>query len=172
MSSSRSGFLPSALDVLARLTLSLWLGGMIFFSAVVAQSAFAVLPTRQLAGTIVNSVLGKLETMGLVCGVLTVGLMFAAAASSGKLQTWLGRLAVALPLLMTVDVAISKFVVSAKLSAMRASMGADIDKLPLTDPLRVAFGNLHGYSVMLMGINILAAIAMVVIHQRLTRQND
>ncbi len=172
MASPRSGFLSSTIDVLARLTLSLWLGGMIFFSAVVAQSAFAVLPTRQLAGTIVNSVLGKLEWMGIVCGVLTITLMVATVFLSSRLNSWLGKVALMLPVVMTVDVAVSKFLVSAKLAAMRASMGADIDKLPLTDPTRVAFGDLHKYSVMLMGINILAAIAMVVIHQRLTRQAD
>src|SRR5438132_10751743 len=52
------------------LLLTLWLGGMIFFSLAVAPTVFAVLPTRELAGQVVNSLIGKLEWIGLVCGPL------------------------------------------------------------------------------------------------------
>src|ERR1043166_7266530 len=50
------------------LLLGLWLGSMAFFSFALAPSAFAVLPTRHLAGIIVGSALLKLEMIGLVIG--------------------------------------------------------------------------------------------------------
>src|SRR6185436_20159995 len=50
------------------LLLSVWLGSMIFFSFAVAPSAFAVLPTREMAGAMVTSTIGKIEMLGLILG--------------------------------------------------------------------------------------------------------
>src|ERR1700704_3926154 len=56
------------------LSLIVWLGGIIFFSAVVAPSVFGVLTPveggRHLAGEIVNRSLSALHWMGLVCGII------------------------------------------------------------------------------------------------------
>ena len=51
------------------LALIVWLGGVIFFP-VVAQTAFSVLPTRQLAGSVVGRSLGILHWMGMISGVV------------------------------------------------------------------------------------------------------
>ncbi|WP_082671178.1 DUF4149 domain-containing protein [Chloracidobacterium thermophilum] len=164
VSSRRQTWMDSLLGISQWLVLAVWLGAMVFFSAAVAPSAFGVLPTRYLAGTLVNSVLGKLEWWGLVCGVLLTGIQAALVIRAGKLTTWAGRLAVGLPVLMTVVVAISKFVVSAKLAAIRTALGSELEKLPLDDPTRLTFAAWHQYSVWLMGFNILAAVALVVVH--------
>ncbi len=164
LSSQRHSSVDSLLGIGQWLVLALWLGAMVFFSAAVAPSAFGVLPTRYLAGTLVNSVLGKLEWWGLVCGVLLTGIQAALVIRAGKLTTWAGRLAVGLPVLMTAVVAISKFVVSAKLAAIRRALGSELEKLPLDDPTRLTFAAWHQYSVWLMGFNILAAVALVVVH--------
>jgi len=47
------------------LLLGVWLGSMIFFSFAVAPSAFAVLPTREMAGVMVTSTIGKIERWAL-----------------------------------------------------------------------------------------------------------
>ncbi len=164
LSSQRHSSVDSLLGIGQWLVLALWLGAMVFFSAAVAPSAFGVLPTRYLAGTLVNSVLGKLEWWGLVCGVLLTGIQAALVLRAGKLTTWAGRLAVGLPVLMTAVVAISKFVVSAKLAAIRRALGSELEKLPLDDPTRLTFAAWHQYSVWLMGFNILAAVALIVVH--------
>lgn len=56
------------------LSLAVWLGGIIFFSFVVAPDVFGVLTPlpggRHLAGEIVNQTLGTLQWIGLVCGVV------------------------------------------------------------------------------------------------------
>jgi hypothetical protein len=164
VSSRWQTWVDSLLGISQWLVLALWLGAMVFFSAAVAPSAFGVLPTRYLAGTLVNSVLGKLEWWGLVCGVLLTGIQAALVIRAGKLTTWAGRLAVGLPVLMTVVVAISKFVVSARLAAIRRALGSELEQLPLDDPTRLTFAAWHQYSVWLMGFNILAAVALVVVY--------
>ena len=45
------------------LSLVVWIGGLIFFAFVLAPTVFAVLPTRQLAGNVVNRSLGILHWM-------------------------------------------------------------------------------------------------------------
>ena len=59
----------SFLRFLMLLSLIVWLGGLIFFP-VVAQTAFSVLPTRHLAGSVVGRSLGILHWMGMVSGVV------------------------------------------------------------------------------------------------------
>src|SRR6185369_14593650 len=68
------------------LLVAVWLGSMIFFSFAVAPSAFAVLPTRELAGAMVTSAIGKVEMLGLIIGPLL--LIF-------QLTTWRSRPATA-----------------------------------------------------------------------------
>src|SRR3977135_2936609 len=67
------------------LLLGVWIGSMIFFSFAVAPSAFAVLPTRELAGAIVTSTIGKVEVLGLVIGPLLI--LVQAASWSGRQST-------------------------------------------------------------------------------------
>jgi hypothetical protein len=45
---------------------------------------------------------------------------------------------------------ISQFVIMAKMSALRSAMG-EIDKVPVTDPMRVAFNHLHVWSTRVEG---------------------
>ena len=151
---------------LEALLLTVWLGAMIFFSFAVAPTVFAVLPTRELAGQVVNSLIGKLELLGLVCGPLLL---------LSQLALWPKRpaeakarvLRVILLALMTLLVAASRFWVSAKLHALRAQLSGPIDDLAVTDPLRVEFSALHGVSVSLMGAAMLAGIVVMLITVRL-----
>ena len=131
---------------------------MAFFSFVVAPAAFAVLPSPQLAGNLVSRTLGVAEIIGIVLGIiLLVSLL------SGRWRDKRGTLFEFITLaLMTLSMIVSHFVVSQRLHGMRARFG-DISALALTDPVRVAFNQLHQYSVWLMGFNILAALILVII---------
>ena len=60
----------SFLRYLMLLTLIVWLGGLIFFAFVLAPTAFSVLPTRHLAGTVVGRTLGTLHWMGIFSGII------------------------------------------------------------------------------------------------------
>lgn len=158
------------LDAASRLLLAIWLGSMVCFSFLVAPSAFKVLPTKHMAGTLVNSVLGKVEWLGLGAGSLLTLLMIITIFITAQHRTWLGKLALLLPVLMTIDCAISKWLISARLVAIRSSMGVDIDQVPATAQLKILFDQLHQYSVGLMGFNLLAGIALLVIHQQMMKQ--
>src|SRR5271167_2713544 len=60
----------SFLRYLMVLSLVVWLGGLVFFAFAVAPAAFAVLPTRHLAGNVVGRTLGILHWMGIFSGVI------------------------------------------------------------------------------------------------------
>jgi len=52
------------------MSLIVWLGGVIFFAAVLAPTVFTVLPTHQLAGNVVNRSLRILHWMGIVSALV------------------------------------------------------------------------------------------------------
>lgn len=148
------------------LMLTVWLGGMIFFSLAVAPAVFTVLPTRELAGQVVNSLIGKLELIGLVCGPLLLLLqLFAWPKRAAEAKSRVLR--IILLGLMTLLVMASRFWVSAKIHALRMQIGGPIDNIPVTDPLRVEFNALHGVSVSLMGATLLAGIVVIFVTVRL-----
>ncbi len=144
------------------LLLGLWLGAMCFFSFAVAPSAFAVLPSRHLAGLVVASALTKVEWLGLIFGGLLLLLHFFKA----RQQQTSRRLSLVLLLLMIAATAALRFWVSPAMNALRLSMGGVIDDILPTDPLRVQFNNLHQYSVWLMGASILAGVALLFVNVR------
>ena len=135
--------------------LGLWLGVMAFFSFVVAPAAFSVLPSGQLAGNVVNRTLGITELIGLVLGFTILLLLLAARSRYGK------RFEAITLLLMISSTLLSRFVVSAKLHQMREQFG-DISTLAKTEATRIAFDQLHQYSVWLMSFNLLAALVLLV----------
>ena len=142
------------------LLLSVWLGAMIFFSFAVAPSAFAVLPTRELAGAMVTSTIGKVELFGLVIGPLLILIQTASwrATHSSKVEK---SLRVILILVMIAAAALSRFWISPQMVSLRAAMGGHIDDVPVGDPLRMQFNNLHQYSVALMCTAMIAGLVLL-----------
>jgi hypothetical protein len=131
------------------LLLGVWLGSMIFFSFAVAPSAFAVLPTREMAGAMVTSTIGKIEVLGLILGTLLILIQVAnwrSRQSSRAIKT----LRTFLLLLMIASAALSRFWISPAMVSLRGQMGGHIDDVAVTDPMRIQFNDLHQYSVGLM----------------------
>lgn len=144
---------------------SLWLGLMLMFSVGVAPAAFSVLKDQQRkAGDIVNLALAGTEIAGIICGVLLLLLLFISKEQRGKLF----NIEALLLALMTLAMLVSKFVVSAKLHAMRAEFGDALQTMAATEPAKVAFNQLHQYSVWLMSFDMLAALALIVLLLRAT----
>lgn len=142
-----------------RLTLlSVWLGAMTYFSFVVAPAAFAVLPTGQLAGNLVNRALGITELIGIVLGATLLVLLLIAREARRK-AFWFE---LALLGLMTAAMLISRLVVSQRLHELRARLG-EVSALAASDPHRLAFDQLHQYSVWLMSFCIIAALVLIVL---------
>ncbi len=136
--------------------LSFWLGVMAFFSFVVAPSAFAVLPTKHLAGQVVSRTLAVTEIAGIVIGsALLLTLLF---SRGRKAKSFLFEVIVTV--LMIAAMALSKLV-SINMHSLREQAGEGLYLLPTSDPIRSGFDQLHQYSVGLMGFTMLAAVALI-----------
>ncbi len=135
----------------------IWLGVGSTFSFVVAPSAFAVLPSRELAGSIVSRVLSSVEVIGMVVGILLIILWF---ADSRRTRS---TLEIALYFLITLAMGFSRFVVSPRLHSIRQEFGNQLAGLPSGDASRQSFDLLHRVSVGLMGFDLLAAFAALLV---------
>ena len=126
-----------------------WLGAALLVVTVVAPAAFAVLPSRTLAGALVGRVFPVLFLAGLLVG---------------GLLAWRGRPAGrAAGVLAIIGCAAAQFVIGPRIDAIRAVVVGPMDALAITDPHRIAFGQLHGLSVLSLGIAMLAVgVALVI----------
>lgn len=150
------------------LVLAGWLGAALFFGAVVAPTTFSVLRGFQLpnpgemAGGIVNRALGVVNLGGFVVSLVlgVTALLFQ------KRDRWLVFEILAMGV-MAIATGVGQWIIAAKLHSLRLSIALPIDQIPASDPRRVAFNTLHGYSVTALGIAMIAAlIAYFVITHR------
>ena len=137
------------------LLLGLWLGAACFFSFAVAPSAFAVLPSRESAGAIVNRTLAIVNYSGFIFGLILLASAYVSRQNVNRVKLWFEQGAL---LLLTAACAFGQFVIAARLSDLRASIGRPIDEVAVDDPLRIAFNDLHGYSVTILMTAIIAAV--------------
>lgn len=147
---------------------ALWLGAAIFFSAAVAQSAFAVLPSRELAGAIVNRTLMILNYGGIIIGLILLATSVLNKEKINRLKMWVEQ---GLLLFLTAACAFGQFVIGARLHNIRQQIGRPIDELAADDPLRIAFGALHGYSVLVLAFAMLAALVVYFLIAQRSRVN-
>jgi len=141
------------------LSLVVWLGGLIFFAFVVAPSAFAVLPTRHLAGNVVTRSIHGLHWIGIVAGLifLAASLLYS-QLTRGTPHLFAARnLVIVLMLALTL---VSQFGIIPRMDTLRASVG-EIDSVPPDNAARMQFDALHVWStrveggVLLLGLVVL-----------------
>jgi hypothetical protein len=87
-----------------------WVGSFGLFGLVIAPTAFTVLPSTEIAGTLVAPVLTSIHLYALVAGLGLAAL----AAALGR-----GRLRIGLPLVLAAACAYSQFGVSAEIAEIR-----------------------------------------------------
>jgi hypothetical protein len=145
------------------LLLAIWLGAAVFFIGV-AQSAFAVLPERELAGAVVNRNLTILNFAAMAIAVILIVTSLLGTANLNKFWLWIERL---LLLVIGAAGAVGQFVIGFWLSSVRAQMGKPIDEVAVDDPLRIQFNTLHEWSVWVLFAGMVAAlIAFFIISNR------
>lgn len=134
----------SFLRYLMLLSLIVWLGGLIFFAFVLAPTAFSVLPSRHLAGTLVGRTLGALHWMGIVSGILFLASsILYSRMTKGTAHVFATRhVLICLMLALTM---VSQFGIIPRMDSLRASIG-EIDSVPLDNPARMQFDALHVWS--------------------------
>ncbi|MGD9562092.1 MAG: DUF4149 domain-containing protein [Pyrinomonadaceae bacterium] len=142
------------LSDLRLLLTALWLGAAIFFIGV-AQSSFAVLPTRELAGSVVGRTLMILNISGVVIGLILLVSSLLVQKGSNRILLWTERI---LLVIVTAACAVGQFVIALWLQFTRAQMGKPVDELAADDPLRVQFNSLHMYSEWVLMAGMLAAL--------------
>ena len=145
--------------------LSLWLGAAIFFSAVVAPAVFAALRSFQvpnmneIAGTIVTRALSVINVSGVLISLLLLLLTVIAERKNIKASFFAGTFAL---MLMALATAVGHWVIAARMRGLRVAMVA-IDQVSPDDPRRIAFNNLHRYSVISLMVAMLAAVAAIIL---------
>ena len=150
---------------LRSLLIAMWLGAALFFSAVVAPGAFAVMRSyhlanaSEMAGAVVNRNLSAVNISGFVIGLLLLLTVFL------PLRNGLSRAFILETISLVVLVAatsVGQWVIAARLRALRVGLAIPIDQLPATDPQRASFNSLHAYSVRALGIAMIAALVAFV----------
>ena len=125
------------------LSLALWIGSIFFFAAVLAPTAFSVLPSRTLAGQVVSHSLFTMHWIGLACGLVFFLTCLLIALFQGGTAPfhWRDLLLVAM---MGVTL-YAHFGIERKMETLRNDMGV-IENVPKEDVRRVEFNRLHVWS--------------------------
>jgi hypothetical protein len=141
------------------LALVVWIGGIIFFGAVVAPTVFSVLPTHDLAGNVVTRSLSTLHLMGIVCGVVYIVasliLFYQLRASLDVFA--LRHVAVVAMIVLTMA---SQYAVGSRMKRLRQDIGV-IDNVSVDDARRVEFNRLHHWSTRLEGCVLLLGLGVL-----------
>ena len=162
-----SRFAGLTLRALMLLALITWIGGIIFFSFVLAPTVFTVLPTTKLAGDVVSVSLSKMHWMALVSGLLFLlaSIIYQAmavkrdnlAGQSHSKLIWATHLLVIVMLALTW---ISQSVITPKIRDLRIEMasaqGISIDH-------RAQFDHLHAWSTRAEGGVFFCGLVVVVL---------
>lgn len=135
--------------------IAIWLGASVFFSLVVAPGVFAVLPARELAGAVVSRTLAIMNTGGFVISLV---LLASAFLFKNIVSNRAFGLEIASLVLIALSTFLGKWIIAARMQALRTAMGRPIDEVAQSDPLRIAFNSLHGYSVAALSVGMLVAI--------------
>lgn len=140
--------------------MSAWLGSALLFSATVAPAAFGVLRGAQAAladewaGAIVSRVLAVVNVSGFVVALLALGLWTMARGRWPKIE-------VILLTFIALATGAGQFIIGARLQTLRMMAGRPLAELAKTDAVRVEFDRLHGYSVKVLGLAMLAALVVI-----------
>lgn len=140
--------------------LAAWIGAAVLVAFAVAPAAFAVLPTRTLAGALVGRVLPVVFWSGMLVGAAVAALGWSMPQRSWRSGGGIG---------LALACAVAQLVVAPRIQRVRESIGGAVDALDPSDARRQAFGRLHGMSVAWMGLGGVAAlVALVVILRQLS----
>ncbi|MEO8726633.1 MAG: DUF4149 domain-containing protein [Acidobacteriaceae bacterium] len=166
------------LRTLMLLALILWLGGILFFSAVEAPAIFRSLgspDTIHLAGDIISRSLTSLHYIGLTCGVIFILCGIAARAEVHKLivtgesvtlrAARGGSLSIPLVLLMMLLTGLSQFWIAPRLRQIH-NTNPNLEQLTHEEGPRAEFDRLHAQSTYLEGAVLLLGLGVVVLTAR------
>lgn len=136
----------------ARFIHAIWLGSGLFLIAVAAPAAFRVAPNSTIAADLVGAMLVRWHYIALGAPLL---LLF--------LDWRRGRVAVLLIVFIGIVLASAEVATDLRIRSIRASSPVPIGELSREDPVRRQFGRLHGVSMLLLLMQMIAAGAALAV---------
>jgi len=152
------------------LSLVVWIGGLVFFAFALAPTAFHVLPTRLLAGTLVGKLLTKLHWIAIFSGIVfLISSLVYSRLTDGTAHVFAMRhVLICLMLGLTL---FSQFWITPRMLTLRAEVSNFDTAATLDNPARVQFDALHVWServegaVLLLGLVVVYLTAGVFLHR-------
>ncbi len=158
------------LRFVALLALAVWIGGLVALGGIAAPALFDVLETtqpvggRELAGVLFGVILARFQYVALAMGaLLVVSLALRAALGPRPRRTAIRMWTVVAMLAMS---AVTSFVITPRIDAIRESVPGPIAALSPDNPQRILFGRLHAASSGLMLLTVVAGLGLVWIEMR------
>ncbi len=158
------------LRFVALLGLAVWIGGLVTLGVVTAPVLFEMLAARDVvagretAGLLFGAVFGKFQVLSWAMGgVLLTSLGLRAALGPRpqrmalRIWTVLGMLAMSV---------VTTAAIIPRIDAIRATTSGPVAALAATDPVRVAFGRLHGLSNGLMLLTVIGGLGLIWVEMR------
>lgn len=128
----------------------------------VAPALFSVLRgaglanANELAGSVVTRLLRIINQGGFEIALFLLVTAFFINRNQARLARSAEMISLAIMAIMT---GVGHWVIAARLSALRAAMQLPVNQIAPDDPRRVAFDNLHRYSVLVLTVAMCAAVA-------------
>lgn len=145
------------------LSITVWIGGLIFFAFILAPLAFSTLPTAHEAGTIVGGTLHVLNTVGGVCGftfvIATIPLWLRTEPTTRRLL----MIESLLTIVMLAATAVVQHGIVPAMERDRIAAGGDVDAAPLDNPARLDFEHLHPISEKVEGAVLLLGVVNTIL---------
>jgi uncharacterized membrane protein len=147
-----------------------WIGGIIFFSFVLAPTVFTVLPTTKLAGDVVSVSLSKLHWIGWFSGLIflisSITLRIIALKRTTQPTSTSSKLILATHLIVIVMLAltwISQTVITPKIRDLRIEMASPQG---ISTEHRIQFDHLHAWSTRAEGGVFFCGLVVIVLTAR------
>jgi hypothetical protein len=145
--------------------IALAIGPVLFFSAVVAPATFRVLPTRDLAASLVSPVLSG------ACRIAEVSFLVLFATSWWLTRDGVPRLTrsllTRLPIVGFFAMLVIRELLIPSMDRIRADAPGLIDNLPAADPSRLLLDRYHRLSTGFFGAALLVGVVILVLSARL-----
>jgi hypothetical protein len=147
------------------LALTVWVGGLVVLGGIAAPAVFSVLAERHvpdervLAGAVFGETLRRFHLLSYGCGAVLLATLLARGVLGPRPVRFALRLGTAAAMLAAT--LYSGLIVSSRIVAAQASIGAAPSSLPQGDPRRAAFGRLHATSTGLLMVPVLGGLLLL-----------
>jgi hypothetical protein len=147
------------------LILVVWIGGVATLGFVAAPAVFDALEQhdpatgRSVAAVVFGAVLSRFHRLSWILGGVLLAL-FGLRAALGPRPQRLGIRMWATGAMLAMSLSVGLWI-TPRIEAMRQSTSGPIASLPASDPVRIAFGRLHGASTVLMVLTLCAGAGLI-----------